>query len=1502
MSSVPERPLDRSALQRKERKELTAIAEALGVRPSERASKSTLIDLILRETGLEGGTNQRLTPSAPPSTVPPLERTVLERKEREELATIAAAMGVKTSNRASKSTLVDLILREMGLESGGDQRPAPPSAMPPLERSLLERKERDQLATIAEAMGVKPSARASKSTLIDAVLREAGIETAPTKRPSRSRTPSAENPLDRTLLERKERKELVAIAEAMGVRPAASASKLTIIDAIMREAAPVDGPSTPVVLDDEPPEVRASVPPEWDDVGTLAFIRRGDMLPAVEAWMDQLDERAAELAALFSITLARPGHLGLSLIAARYGDCVADYFIEVLGRQPSRFEEVARFIDQNPSIVRRYTAELTIRIAERAASYVKARTELALLQSVEPRAAALLTQEFGYLLSTSEEDLQRTGSPARSIPEALTLLRKALAPSGDTPMRARPGATRHPLQQAGGQRPSDDVPDTDKSPKGSPLQKGNTLEAATLRLLEQLFVLDDGTAQGLLRVLRRQRSGAQYGNDIQFEARVVGTVSSICRVECKNLSTPLALKDVADKLLQQERAARERPIDHWILVSPHQDPTNELNEMVGYWEQQRRFPFRVHIWSPQNGIRDLFATVPEIYSALYGQDPTEHSSAILSRYREDLQPLVRLEPAFVPYLVKPDLMAFPQEPRTHFVDLLQDHVELNVLDAAGRPTATSLYEHVRHWLSDRGPSTYLLLAEFGEGKSYFTYVLGRRLAAEFLSDPRNSWFPLRMPLRELRRAASPEAFIRHQVERIGATVDGWARLSAHYPVVYMFDGFDEMSPELDPETVSQNLRRMWELWDYVGAGSTDLRCRVLVTSRGRFFDEPKEETALRSRLGQPLIGRIRPLSRTAVVENLTAYARRIGAEDKLARVCSLYDPIGLASKPLFLAMIKETLEELPDDRFGPTELYHEYVRTSLERKRELLLSGSTYEDSDAVIASMRRILGQVAVALQDGGCEYVDLRVIEEGSNRESAELLWKMASVDQEPTSRTIKTQAQGTADARMRVSIRSLLRPVPSDDPEAWPVTFFHRSLTEYFLAVALSEALTGDLVAPIRDILAKRQLPPETVQFLVPLVGQSEMRAVTQRLISLARGAAVGLAGEAALGGNALSLAFALNHKFPEWPREWEGLNLDYLSVPGADLRGRSFRNSSLRFANLDNCDLRDADLRNADLSGMRIERTSEVDAITVDSDRAAVLAAYSDGIIREWRPTPDGRWTAVTVFEGLACRARNIDLLTPSLAIVAATTEAWVFGRSTERWSVISRIPVSPFVRSISVGDDGNVVIFSTCRMAEIVEGSLSKASISRTRIDGLLPEHLDGSEADIQQFSATPPRSVDRGRWILAGSPRDPSEEFVLYDALEGSQWVLSGWSAPPTAIEVKLGDEARPAIVLVGCADGTLWSTGSMPAPGNSVRLLRLASSGHHDGAITTIRTMDRTVLTGGVDRCIRVWKNALAGDSNEPEITALFLTPRCHGAQLAGVKGNRERYLLSSIQGSDSR
>ena len=63
-----------------------------------------------------------------------------------------------------------------------------------LERSVLERKERDELHTIAEALGVKPPSRTKKADLIDHILRAAGVETstAPTPAPAATTDGTAE--------------------------------------------------------------------------------------------------------------------------------------------------------------------------------------------------------------------------------------------------------------------------------------------------------------------------------------------------------------------------------------------------------------------------------------------------------------------------------------------------------------------------------------------------------------------------------------------------------------------------------------------------------------------------------------------------------------------------------------------------------------------------------------------------------------------------------------------------------------------------------------------------------------------------------------------------------------------------------------------------------------------------------------------------------------------------------------------------------------------------------------------------------------------------------------------------------------------------------------------------------------------------------------------------------------------------------------------------------------
>ena len=66
-----------------------------------------------------------------------LERSVLERKEREELRAIAQAMSLDANSRSKKADIIDQILRAAGVEvsaasaNGGADAPARPKAAAP---------------------------------------------------------------------------------------------------------------------------------------------------------------------------------------------------------------------------------------------------------------------------------------------------------------------------------------------------------------------------------------------------------------------------------------------------------------------------------------------------------------------------------------------------------------------------------------------------------------------------------------------------------------------------------------------------------------------------------------------------------------------------------------------------------------------------------------------------------------------------------------------------------------------------------------------------------------------------------------------------------------------------------------------------------------------------------------------------------------------------------------------------------------------------------------------------------------------------------------------------------------------------------------------------------------------------------------------------------------------------------------------------------------------------
>ena len=167
-------------------------------------------------------------------------------------------------------------------------------------------------------------------------------------------------------------------------------------------------------------------------------------------------------------------------------------------------------------------------------------------------------------------------------------------------------------------------------PARSSQESGKVLEKATELLLKKVFSADDSRVYESSDICP-QDAGRQYGFDISLQYRLLGGPTARCRFECKNLRRAVELSDIADKIMQQQLYHSEIKVDHWVLVSPHCDPSNEVRLFLERSEDVGAYPFAIQVWSPRAGIRSLFALIPDQYEAIYGMRPTEAERATVER-------------------------------------------------------------------------------------------------------------------------------------------------------------------------------------------------------------------------------------------------------------------------------------------------------------------------------------------------------------------------------------------------------------------------------------------------------------------------------------------------------------------------------------------------------------------------------------------------------------------------------------------------------------------------------------------------------------------------------------------------------------------------------------------------------------------------------------------------------------------------------------------------------
>lgn len=1001
---------------------------------------------------------------------------------------------------------------------------------------------------------------------------------------------------------------------------------------------------------------------------------------------------------------------------------------------------------------------------------------------------------------------------------------------------------------------------------GSPRPEvlGRELEDGFAELLARLFELSETE-----RVrIRQQSSGTQFGHDLQFDALSrTGTVR--CHVECKNLTGKISLYDVAPKLLQQLVYWENKPLDYFIVIAPRAEATNELSRLVEDCNYGRKLPFQVLLWSADTGVEELFRLTPQLYRTLY-QRPAPALSAqaaaeVARRWEEQLQPAFRIPESWLRYLTTPRLHEVYGE--EDFADVRDDAIPLLALTDSGAQMPATLHENVRDWLTGRPERTLLLLAEFGDGKSFFGYELGLDLSAEFLEDPSDGWAVLRIPLRSLREDSQPASLLRRRLDQIGVSPAEWAAVSQGRPTLIILDGFDEMSAQLDPRTLAGNVETLARCVEYFAPA------KVMVSSRTHFFEHLADYEQFLKDLGNPRILRIAPIPRPERLAHLDAFAAKKGLEAKLERLKAAYDPIGLAAKPLFLHMIKATLWSLPEEHFSEVALYRQYVDDSLRRKVPDLQPLRRL-DEDRLVANLTLILEELAVQLHLSRLDFVNLREFDTGRREDLAQILWAMSGAS------SADDRNAGIPDARSRVGVRSLLKPVAGVDPEWWPVDFFHRSMREYFVARALVRAVaTGSEKA--NAMMARVPLQPEIVEFARLLMRQPGDLGLTgtpesfaHRLTSVAKSAILPIYRDQYLGGNALTLLFALTGELPR--TDWAGLALDYADLAGANLNGLSFRGSSLRNASLDNATLAGTDLREADLTGVQLEQTAPVRALTFDAGTNTAYAAYGDRSVRRWSFGVGGRMSCVTIAQ-LDFQPTRLDLSPFGDLIVADARSVVVLSvpGAEESWRVVSRFRAREAAGDFRVSGDYLV---------------LSGGPATR-------PGRQTYQRYDpVTRTLVSPAVECEKGtRTFMLGDSTVldlwPTGELQLTRARR-RKWTELMARGGSSFDCLRVSEDL--ALLAAGQEGGTvsLWRLDGLRSP--APELTEIWRHRAHAGSVTDVRLSGMYMLSGGMDRTICLFRLTDNWATDEP--LRLHRTLDCAGMKIDGVHGPRERNLLGSL------
>jgi len=262
-------------------------------------------------------------------------------------------------------------------------------------------------------------------------------------------------------------------------------------------------------------------------------------------------------------------------------------------------------------------------------------------------------------------------------------------------------------------------------------------------------------------------------------------------------------------------------------------------------------------------------------------------------------------------------------------------------------------EVIFNWLNSESKLQFLLLGDYGTGKTTVCKQLLYILAQQYLDDCESNRIPLLITLREYSKGSGARQLITDFLVNkcsININYETFRRLNKLGKFVIVFDGFDEMSTSVNASVTIEAIQNISEL--------IEDSSKVIITGRPGYFPtqsdleqgfkekqpiDPYERAHIESAEQKHTFYKhhyLLPLDRPKIIEMLNKRRNDLlsigngNIEEVITIIDNTYNLADLAERPVLLDIIIKTLPSLSNEleRINTYKLYHIYTDYWIDRE------------------------------------------------------------------------------------------------------------------------------------------------------------------------------------------------------------------------------------------------------------------------------------------------------------------------------------------------------------------------------------------------------------------------------------------------------------------------------------------------------------------------------------------------------------------------------------------